>query len=214
VKDVQYKRGLIESGIFIIGLLTFTYFVQEPNRVWIIAIAALALAIYPLVSQYKRSPSLTGFFGFGKWRAEHRLYLAIAVLGGALLGMVYRDYLDLAILPRDLRWFVLVSMSIGATEELLFRGYLQTRLAKINVFFAIAITSIAHTAYKILIFVSHDSGLEIHFSGLLIWTLAFGLVIGWVKEKAGTTLIPLIAHITFDLIVYGDYIDAPWWVWG
>ena len=33
------------------------------------------------------------------------------------------------------------------------------------------------------------------------------------KEYSKTTVVPIIAHVVFDIMVYGDRIVAPWWIW-
>jgi hypothetical protein len=33
------------------------------------------------------------------------------------------------------------------------------------------------------------------------------------REFAGGVLPPVAAHVLFDLVVYGERVEAPWWVW-
>jgi len=68
---------------------------------------------------------------FGKRRGNRLgLWIALAVGLAVLAAVAYRRLLHEDYIPSSLHWFALVAMAIGATEELLWRGWMQGALAK------------------------------------------------------------------------------------
>ena len=53
----------------------------------------------------------------------------------------------------------------------------------------------------------------INFPFIIAATLVGGLAFGLIRELSGGVLAPLAAHAAFDLIVYAELAEAPWWVW-
>jgi membrane protease YdiL (CAAX protease family) len=107
----------------------------------------------------------------------------------------------------------LVAVAIGSTEEALFRGYLQSQVRKFNVVMSVFAATCAHTAYKFLLFWPYRSQPDIEIIFIIQWTLLGGLVFALIKEFSQNTIYPLLSHALFDLMVYGDRIETPWWVW-
>ena len=78
---------------------------------------------------------------------------------------------------------------------------------------AVVVAALAHTAYKTALFAFPPAGVAIDLRYLAVWTLIGGVVFGALRELSGSVLAPLAAHVVFDIIVYGENVQAPWWVW-
>lgn len=203
----------LETAAFLTGILVFTFFITDDKRSVILALAGIGLSFSILVLKIKSGCSLTMAFGFSAQLKGKLLYAGISILAGLLLGMVYRQSLKTGVLPQRLVSFALLASLIGSTEELIFRGFMQTNLRKINAAAAVLISAAAHTIYKLVLFWSLDPGMAINFRGLVIWTFIGGVVFGIIRELSGNTVFPVISHAVFDVVVYGDNLILPWWIW-
>lgn len=151
----------------------------------------------------------------GKPRLSHPMIrVALVACLGILAAVSYRRLLEEPAFPSVLCWFVLVAMGIGATEELLWRGWMQGALASLlGQPAAIILASASHTAYKTALFAFPHSGQA--YGGLFLMaslTFSFGALLGCFRARQGTIAGPVAFHVIFDLIVYGQYGTAPWWV--
>ena len=203
----------IEVILFFSGILIFTYFITGAEKSILLAFAGIGLSFTVMVFRLRTPADLGASFGFNKLEKGSPLFLGIAILAGLLLGILYRQYLKLGLLPASLTFFALTASLIGGTEELVFRGFIQTKLRKVNIYIAIIFGALTHTGYKIVLFWSLQSGLEINFTGLIFWTILVGLLIGIIREASKSVVFAIIGHVAFDIIVYGDNIIAPWWIW-
>jgi membrane protease YdiL (CAAX protease family) len=116
-------------------------------------------------------------------------------------------------IPTSYTWFACTSAAIGATEELLFRGVIFYMLKKRNIFLTVIVSSLAHAGYKTLLFASPFVHQPIDLVKLFSYTFIAGLVLGSMRIFSGSTGPPLAAHVFWDIIVYGDSPEAPWWIW-
>jgi membrane protease YdiL (CAAX protease family) len=75
----------------------------------------------------------------------------------------------------------------------------------------------SHAAYKTALFVFPPDGIARQTSGSLLFlaatTFGFGAVLGFSRVRQGTIAAPVVFHVLFDLLVYGQYVSGPWWVW-
>ena len=75
----------------------------------------------------------------------------------------------------------------------------------------------SHAAYKTALFVFPPDGIARQTPGAIVViagvTFGFGAVLGLVRLRQGTIAAPVAFHVLFDLLVYGQYASAPWWVW-
>lgn len=143
-------------------------------------------------------------------RAPRSLMISGAALALAM-GILLRWLQTHSLYPSPLRSFLLVSMSIGITEELIFRGYFLGRLAVwCRPAAAIVLSSIFHSTYKTAIFISAAPLDELALLGGI--TFAFGLLLGLWRTKSNSLWPCILFHGLFDLWVYGDR-TTPWWVW-
>jgi membrane protease YdiL (CAAX protease family) len=132
---------------------------------------------------------------------------------GAALAILFRMRTGAGVLPTGLAPFAAVAAAIGGVEEVLYRGYVQGRLRLAGRIAAVALTAAVHTAYKSALFVWPLEGVAINFTFLIAATFLGGLTFGALRELSGNVWPPLAAHVVFDLAVYGDWSQAPWWVW-
>ena len=141
------------------------------------------------------------------------LYCIAGILPGILFSMSYRWHLGISLFPKSLHYFVLVAALIGCVEELVFRGFIQDYVKKINAPFSIIFSSISHTGYKCCLFLSPVVTSEINIGFLAFWTLIAGILFGTINHISKSILPSLIAHALFDILVYAEFVSAPWWVW-
>jgi membrane protease YdiL (CAAX protease family) len=136
------------------------------------------------------------------------------MLFGLLLGILYNFLKTDYLIPASLTGFVLIAPLIGAAEELVFRGFVQTRSAvSMGAAGSILMGASGHTLYKFLVIWTVPAELDTYFPSLLILTFLSGLVFGFMKERSGSILPPVLSHAFFDIIVYGGATLAPIWVW-
>ena len=183
---------------------------------------------------------------FGRPRGKHLGWWIVSAAALAVLAAVaYRRLRGQESFPASLHWFAVVAMAIGATEELLWRGWMQGTLAKSLVcrggadipvcqenggifgrqeclphcgsVAAVLAAAGAHAAYKTTLFVFPPDGIARQSSGALLFlagaTFGFGAILGLIRLRQGTIAAPVAFHVLFDLLVYGQYATAPWWVW-
>ncbi len=126
---------------------------------------------------------------------------------------LYRWSCARALFPGALLGFAPLAALIGGTEEIVYRGYVQGRARRLGVFPAVVLASLCHAAYKCALFALPASPVQTDFLFLATWTFLGGLVFGALRELAGSIAPALAAHACFDIVVYGDLAQAPWWVW-
>ncbi len=140
---------------------------------------------------------------------------ARVMTAGLALGLATAAYARWAqgrpLFPCPLRAFLFISISIGATEELVFRGFFLGRfLDRWRPVAAVAAAALAHAAYKTAIFVPSTALAELALLGGL--TFAFGLLLGWWRARNHGVWPCVAFHVVFDFWVYADR-TTPWWVW-
>lgn len=135
--------------------------------------------------------------------------LALAVLGGILLTLPFdiagftvaketmkADTSSFVPLVNSTWWPVFaLAIAVGAplSEELLFRGYLQSALAKSGLGFAGAavLTSVGWTA------------LHVQYSALgLAQVFVIGLYLSWLLWRSGTLWLPILVHAAYNALSF------------
>lgn len=131
-------------------------------------------------------------------------------LAGALY---YRGSYGMKIFPEEIRIFAFAAAAIALMEELVFRGFIQGRISKYYPVFAIIFAAFAHALYKASLFLS--PAVNYHPSVMLFFTYTFGasLLIGVIRFHSKSIMPAIIAHVVFDIVVYGESVQSPWWVW-
>jgi membrane protease YdiL (CAAX protease family) len=148
---------------------------------WVAAIG-LAVVLQGVFRLLFRTVDLVGMFGAVFDAAAARLHRSPAAIARAYLLMI-------------IIW-------AGLGEELFYRGYLQTRLRRtLGAPAAIAASSgmfaVRHYT-QVLIAWPH-----VPWSAATMWVLAafiVGLALGWLYEKSGSLLPPILCHYAFNLL--------------
>jgi membrane protease YdiL (CAAX protease family) len=206
-------RPVLEALIASAAMILFGTLVRCPLfPVWISAVGLLAAAM-AIASSLHSAPDLTEVFGLysASWRMA--VCLVIGSAGGTALGMFSRLSHDTGALPSGIGQFVFLAASIGASEELLFRGYIQGRLRRLGPVPAAVLSAAAHSAYKLSLFVFLPEGVAVDYLSLGSCTFVVGLAGGALREWSGSVIPPLAGHVLFDIVVYGERSMGPWWVW-
>ena len=141
------------------------------------------------------------------------LYLIIGIAMGIMLVVIYRWHLEFRLFPASLHLFVITAALIGSVEELVFRGFLQEYVRNINGPFSILFSTLSHTGYKCCLFLSPAVTSDVNVGFLALWTFLAGILFGTVRHLTGSLLPSLSAHALFDILVYAEFVTAPWWVW-
>ena len=209
----KLSRPLLHGAIAAFGACLFGLFINV-GMPWtpFAAVALLVSALTIAHSFIKESnpPLILGLLPFSP-KVINGLVMGCAF--GMALGILFRFYGDLPLLPKGVGRFVIVAVGIGATEEILFRGYIQGRLKGLGWFLAPVLAAAAHTLYKVALFASPPAGIVVDYPLLAAGTLLAGIVLGGLREWSGSVLPPLAGHVLFDIIVYGERAHVPWWVW-
>lgn len=112
--------------------------------------------------------------------------------------------------------FVLLAAVIGVAEELLYRGWMMTRLAPLGWPAAVVLAALAHAGYKTALFVWPPDTVIVSYDlwSMLLWTAVGGTLLGVLRASSRSVVPAAIAHAAFDLVVYSSFAAPPWWVWG
>jgi membrane protease YdiL (CAAX protease family) len=206
-------RALAEASFCSFALMVFSYFIHMDLPLRLVSFSALVLVSYMLGRQLrtfkdicrKKSDTVTFF--------PHLIFVIVGFVSGILLAMFYRWYLEISFLPESIHWFVIIAALIGSVEELVFRGFLQEQVKSFNGPFSVLFSTISHTGYKCCLFLAPGAAAGIDIPNLAFWTFLFGLLFGTIRHLSKSILPSMIAHALFDILVYAEFTEAPWWVW-
>ncbi len=205
------KRICIVS-LVVAGVLLFAVFIHSPQPFKLLAFTFLAGSGFMIGYSVRQGPILPAL-GLSGITRKSILFCLPALVIGSGLAILTRYTFDLSALPVSLKSFVLTAPLVGATEELIFRGYIQGYLQSIGHLFSITYASTVHTCYKLLVILSLAVPLQFDFFFLILWTFLGGIVFGVLKDLSKSSLPPMIAHAAFDIVLYGGLSVAPVWVW-
>ncbi len=207
------RRPVLEAAAASAGMVLFALFVRS-GRPWVVVSGAgLLVTAVAVASSFRVERRPAEILGLSPLSGKVAAYVILACAVGAGLGVLHRVVWEMGALPSGVGRFVLVASAIGAAEELLYRGYVQGRLRRLGLVAAVLLAAAAHTAYKAALFAFPPDGVVIDLEFLAVWTLIGGVVFGALRELSGSVLTPLAAHVVFDIVVYGENVQAPWWVW-
>ena len=205
---------LFEAIICSICLMIFSCFIHSGFPVRIISFVALLVPSYIFGKNLHSLSDFRKITGVPTSFLMFNIYNIVGFMLGMFLAVLYRWYLGLSLMPTSgLHHFVIVAALIGALEELIFRGFIQEYAKSINAPFSIFFSAISHTGYKCCLFIIPLAAADIDIKVLAFWTLGAGILFGTLKHFSKSIVPPLIAHVMFDIFVYVEFIDAPWWVW-
>jgi membrane protease YdiL (CAAX protease family) len=205
--------SLIEAILCSFALMVFSYFIHYGFPFRLISVAALIVPAYFFSKNLQSLSDLKNVTGkFASFKITV-LFCTAGLLLGILLAIIYRRDLEISLFPDSIHLFVIVAALIGCIEELVFRGLIQDYVKSINAPFSILFSTISHTGYKCCLFLSPIISSDIDIGFLALWTFVAGIIFGTIKHFSKSIMPSLIAHALFDILVYAEYVYAPWWVW-
>jgi membrane protease YdiL (CAAX protease family) len=78
---------------------------------------------------------------------------------------------------------------------------------------AVALAAALHAGYKTALFAWPPEGMATDLALIATATFLGGTAFGLLREASGSVWAALAAHVAFDLAVYSEQTQAPWWVW-
>jgi membrane protease YdiL (CAAX protease family) len=200
-------RPMVNALLGCMLLVLFSYFIHDVLPLRVLAFAALGAMAF-LISMDRGDDRVLGTM---KNRRSLSFGIMIAI-AGALLAVYYlRDEANMPIIPKSLGWFAILAAIIGSTEELVFRGWMQSQFSGRFAWAGILFAAFAHAAYKSALFLSPEIMYDLNTLGLFRMTFLAGIFLGSLRYYTGSVWPALLAHGIFDLLVYADS-EQTWWV--
>jgi membrane protease YdiL (CAAX protease family) len=215
ISSLRIRQNLIrfrDVSVALAGILLFAAFIHRTGPLRYLAMGGLSGTAL-IIGYSIRHISFLPAFGISKPGRKTFFYTLPAVITGLCLGMLTRNKFGLSLLPSTLGILALISPIIGALEELVFRGYMQGHLFPLGRIFPLIFAATAHTGYKSLVIFTQSSPLQFDLTFLIMWTFFGGIAFGILRESSGSVIPPAIAHVVFDIVLYGGLSVAPVWVW-
>jgi membrane protease YdiL (CAAX protease family) len=210
----QVKARIWREAVLIsAGFMLFSFFIHYPMPLKLLAYAALVFSSLRISKKWVNLSEFNRLAGCNVEENNLALYTSAGCLAGIFLAIAYRDYLGTSLLPVKLGLFVLAAALIGGTEEFVFRGFLQGYTRQASGWGSVIFSSLAHTGYKWCLFISTAASNSTDLITLALWTFVAGILFGTLRHLSGSIFPPVAGHAIFDIIVYGEYSQAPWWVW-
>jgi membrane protease YdiL (CAAX protease family) len=208
------KSSEILSAILVIsGMCIFGMFIHTESMWRIIAFTGLAITAGVIGSSVRDVRSLLGVLGIEGINRKVIFYSMAGIVLGMMLGLFHNFVRADSLLPPRLTRFALIAPLIGITEELVFRGFVQSKTASFGALASILIAASGHTLYKYLVIITVPVDLNTHIPSLVMLTFLVGLVFGTMRAGSRSIVPPALAHGLFDILVYGGASFAPVWIW-
>ena len=196
-----------------LGLMAFSFFIQYRFPVRLLSFTGLLMAAIIISRNLRSGADLRKITGMNIFNRITFLYTISGIAAGVAVAFFYRWYLDIRLFPKSFQVFAIVAALVGSTEELVFRGFLQESVKNINGPFSILFSTVSHTGYKCCLFLSPVITADINIGYLALWTFGAGIFFGTIRHQSKSLLPSLSAHALFDILVYAEFNNAPWWVW-
>lgn len=197
-------------------MVVFALFAHRGMPYTVLSAAGLLAAAVVIGLSLRRAARPGALLGFAGG-SRVGLALAVGIAIGVAAGLWQRSQ---ASVPHEaaigLPLFVVLACLIGIAEEVVYRGWMQGRLAALGWPAAVLAAAVAHAAYKTALFVWPPDAVTSVFDlgGIALWTVLGGLMLGGLRALSGSVLPAMAAHAVFDAVVYSAYAKPPWWVWG
>jgi membrane protease YdiL (CAAX protease family) len=204
---------LIKALVSSFALMGFAFFIpfDMPLKVMaFVAIIGTAALFSSELPSWSDVGKITGNIGN---RLHFSLFMVLGIITGLSAVALYRWHLDINLFPRTLLPFGLVAALIGSTEELVYRGFIQGQVNNINKWFPAVFGAFSHTAYKCCLFLSPAIVHKPDILFLAECTFAAGILLGLIRQFSGSVWPAVAAHAIFDILVYGENLNPPFWVW-
>lgn len=207
------SRPLAEASAASASMVLFALFARSPLPGFLLALCGLLLTASAAGYSFSTGAAPRELLGLPKKHGSKAVWMGAGAIIGTGLGVLLRSSRGIDLLPAAAGPFLVVAAAIGATEELLYRGYVQGRLSRLSWPVAVILAAAAHTAYKSALFAFPPEGVVIEYGSLALWTFLGGAAFGVTRHFSGSVVPALTAHVLFDIVVYGEGISGPWWVW-
>jgi membrane protease YdiL (CAAX protease family) len=196
------------------GLAVFAAFSHQDAPWILVALGGFAIASTAILWSGFGAARPSDLLGFGSLTRRATTFSALGVALGLGAGLWHRYALDLSLWPGPgIEAFVVVACLIGATEEIIYRGWILGRARALGSAAAVLIAALAHTAYKTALFLLPSEAVSVDLVQVALVTFIGGLVLGVLRVASRNLMPALLAHAAFDFVVYGAVAAAPWWVW-
>lgn len=205
------KKQISNAIIVALSSLLFAYCIN--GNLYFRSIAFIFLFIIALVVYRNTSVIITARDVRSVFTYRNIFLYTLSVELGIIGALYYRYSYHMFLIPATIHYFALIAIGIAITEELLFRGFLQSQLERLNVTTAILFAALSHAVYKATIFLSPFAVQKINVPSLFIQSFIAYIILGYLKHYAKSVIPAIIVHVTFDIIVYAEITKAPWWVW-
>lgn len=209
------NRNIVISEVILcsVGLLIFSFFIHYSFPLKILSFAGLAVSGFIIGKNLVSPADITRITGARPSPGYSALLLIVGLVPGFGLVLLYRWSVDISLIPSVIHGFAFIAAIIGITEEIIFRGYIQGNLRDINATVSILGGSLAHTGYKCCLFMSPLVAGRIDIGYLALWTMIAGITFGTINHFTKSIIPSLAAHALFDILVYAEFVNSPWWVW-
>lgn len=196
------------------GCIVFAWFIHASFPLSIIAYTSLAVVAFIISRQLLPFSILFKAFYHNLFLPKMIVFNILGLQMGIAAALYYRHSYGMFIFPSSIRSFAIVAIGIAVVEELVFRGFIQGILQKVHIAFSVVFASLIHATYKATIFLAPFLPQRIENVGSLFFkSLFLFLVLGLLKHYSKSIIPCIIAHVVFDIIVYAEMANAPWWVW-
>lgn len=195
------------------NLVLFAYLAEYPFPIKTAAFVPLLFVAAIIGNHININAEATRALSQNIFKRSIFVYYIIALQIGIIGGLYYRASYHMPLLPTAFGSFIFIAALVGVTEELVFRGYMQSRLSLINQSLSILFAALAHALYKTFLFLSPAALPRQDILYFFLWTLFASAMVGLLKQTSKSIIPPIIAHVVFDIIVYAEMMHAPWWVW-
>jgi membrane protease YdiL (CAAX protease family) len=207
------KTALVEVAGCLSGIFLFAFFIQRDSALQYFAYAGILLAAWMMSRTIRDLSTALQVFGISLSGRRILFYSLAGLVLGSLLALLSNYLREEHLFPPVITWFAALAPLIGIAEELVFRGYVQSRLAVTGSLFSIVLASAGHTCYKYLVIKTVPGDLPVNYASLVLLTFVVGVVFGILRDRSKSILPAAMAHAVFDIIIYGGQAAAPVWVW-
>jgi membrane protease YdiL (CAAX protease family) len=187
----------------------FALFVHQKNLSFTISILALSGICLIMASCLNGAKDIPAEFRLANFR---RIGLAaVGILTGIIYSAAYKLSYNYELFSFKFSHVIFIVFLIGVTEELVFRGFVQTRLKRYGKATAISVASCGHAAYKLSLFLMPAVFNAEGYLFLGLATFLGGMVFGLLTEISDNVIPASLGHGIFDIMVYGGLVSMPWW---
>jgi len=210
----QRSRAALTGGIICsVACIIFAWYIHAPFPLSVIAYLSIAAAAFIISLQMLPPATMLTHFYHDLLSPKMLLFNILGLQMGIAAALYYRHSFGMFLFPGSINSFAIVAVCIAVVEELVFRGFIQGTLQKVNTTFSVVFASLSHAAYKATLFLAPFLTQRIDATALFFISFLLFLVLGLLKQYSKSIVPCIIAHVIFDVIVYAELTAAPWWVW-